>query len=105
MRYADDAVLIAENKEDLPQLLDISEEKNRRKGYGLKSKNTELMVVNRNNECAQINSLVAKINWFMDKCKYLGTLMLRGGHNNSEIASRMAQVQNEFSLTEIRTQK
>ena len=61
MRYADDAVLIAENK-DLPQLLDITEEESRRKGYGLKSKNTEVMVVNRNNECAQINSLVAKIN-------------------------------------------
>ena len=26
------------------------------------SKNTEAMVVNENNECAQINSLVAKIN-------------------------------------------
>ena len=52
MRYADDAVLIAENKEDLPQLLDITEKESRRKGYGLKSKNTEVMVVNRNNECA-----------------------------------------------------
>ena len=36
MRYADDAVLIAENKEDLPQLLDITEEESRRKGYGFK---------------------------------------------------------------------
>ena len=62
MRYADDAVLIAENKEDLPQLLDVTEEESRRKGYGLKSKNKEAIVVNRNNECAQINSLVAKIN-------------------------------------------
>ena len=62
MRYADDAVLIAENKEDLPQLLDITEEEIRRKGYGLKSKKTDVMVVNRNNECAQINSLVAKMN-------------------------------------------
>ena len=43
MRYADNAVLIAENKEDLPQLLDITEEESRRKGYGLKSKNTEAM--------------------------------------------------------------
>ena len=42
MRYADDAVLIAENKEDLPQLLDITKEESRRKGYGLKSKNTEV---------------------------------------------------------------
>ena len=72
MRYADDAVLIAENK-DLPQLLDITEEESRRKGYGLKSKNTEEMVVNRNNECAQINSLVAKDNSFRNQCKYLGT--------------------------------
>ena len=72
-RYADDAVLIAENKEDLPQLLDITEEESRRKGYGLKSKNTEVMVVNRNNECAQINSLVAKDNSFRNQCKYLGT--------------------------------
>ena len=62
MRYADDVLLIAENEEDLPQLLDITEEESRRKGYGLKSKNTETMVVNQNNECAQINSLVAKIN-------------------------------------------
>ena len=62
MRYADDAVFIAEKKEDLPQLLDITEEESRRKGYGLKSKITEVMVVNRNNECAQISSLVAKIN-------------------------------------------
>ena len=62
MRYADDAVLIAENKEDLPQLLDFTEEESRRKEYGLKSKNTEVIVVNQNNECAQINSLVVKIN-------------------------------------------
>ena len=62
MRYADDALLIAENKEDLPQLLEFTEEERRRKGYGLNSKNTEVMVVNRNNECAQINSLVAKTN-------------------------------------------
>ena len=62
MRYADDAVLIEENKEDLPQLLDFTEEESRRKGYGLKSKNAEVLVVHRNNECAQINSLVAKIN-------------------------------------------
>ena len=62
MTYAEDAVFIVENKEDLPQLLDITEEESRRKGYELKSKNTEVMVLSRNNECAQINSLVAEIN-------------------------------------------
>ena len=49
MRYADDVVFIVENKEYLQQLLDIIEEESRRKGYGLKSKNTEVMVVNGNN--------------------------------------------------------
>ena len=62
MRYADDAVLIAENKEDLAQFFDTTEEESRRKGYGFKSENAEVMVVNRNSECAQINSLEAKIN-------------------------------------------
>ena len=62
MRCSDDALLIAENKDDLAQFLDITEEESRRKGYGLKSKNTEVIVVNRKKESAQINSLVAKIN-------------------------------------------
>ena len=62
MRYANDAVLIAENKEDLPQLLDIAEEESRRKRFELKSKKTEvILVVSQINECAQINSLSAKI--------------------------------------------
>ena len=63
------------------------------------------MVVDRNNECAQINSLVAKDNSIRNQCKYLGTLMSRDGHNNCEMATRTAQVENEFSLTEIRTHK
>ena len=63
MRYADDAVLIAESKEDLPQLLDITEEESRRKGYELKCKKTEvIVVVSQINECTQINSLSTKIN-------------------------------------------
>ena len=63
MRYADDALLIAENKENLPQLLDITKEESRRKGYEFKCKKTEVIViVSQINECAQINSLSSKIN-------------------------------------------
>ena len=63
MTCADDAVLIAENKEDLPQLLDITEEESRRKGYELKCNKKEvIVVVSQINECAWINSLSAKIN-------------------------------------------
>ena len=38
LRYNDDTVLIAENKEDLQQLLDIVEEKSSKKGLKLNSK-------------------------------------------------------------------
>ena len=40
MRYTDDTVLIAENKEDFQQLLDIVKEKSSKKGLELNSKKT-----------------------------------------------------------------
>ena len=45
LRYADDTVLIPENKEDLRQLLMIFEEESRKKGLQLNSKKIELMVI------------------------------------------------------------
>ncbi|GFO35239.1 inositol-tetrakisphosphate 1-kinase [Plakobranchus ocellatus] len=41
LRYADDTVLIAENKEDLQKLLNIVEEESRKKGLELNSKKTD----------------------------------------------------------------
>ena len=48
LRYADDTVLIPENKEDLRQLLTIFEEESRKKGLQLNSKKIELMVISQN---------------------------------------------------------
>ncbi|GFO50395.1 retrovirus-related pol polyprotein from type-1 retrotransposable element r2 [Plakobranchus ocellatus] len=45
LRYADDTVLIAENKEDLQKLLNIVEEESRKKGLELNSKKTEVMLI------------------------------------------------------------
>ena len=45
LRYADDTVLIPENKEDLRQLLTIFEEESRKKGLQLKNKKIELMMI------------------------------------------------------------
>ncbi|GFO07610.1 endonuclease-reverse transcriptase [Plakobranchus ocellatus] len=47
LRYADDTVLIAENKEDLQKLLNIVQEESRKKGSELNSKKTEVMVISR----------------------------------------------------------
>ncbi|GFO16572.1 catenin (cadherin-associated protein), alpha 3 [Plakobranchus ocellatus] len=43
LRYADDTVLIAENKEDLQKLLNIVDEESRKKGLELNSEKTEVM--------------------------------------------------------------
>ncbi|GFO45563.1 protein fam69b-like [Plakobranchus ocellatus] len=50
LRYADNTMLIAKNKEDLQKLLNIVEEESRKKGLELNSKKTEVMVISRKQE-------------------------------------------------------
>ena len=81
LRYADDTVLIPENKEDLRQLLTIFEEESRKKGLQLNSKKIELMVISQ--------SYSLRINIFIKgnklkqrgQFKYLGTLISSDGRN------------------------
>ena len=70
LRYADDTVLIPENKEDLRQLLTIFEEESRKKGLQLNSKKIELMVISQGNKLKQRGQF-----------KYLGTLISSDGRN------------------------
>ena len=53
LRYAEDFELIAEDKEDLPRLLDIVEGEDRKKELGLSKTKTEPMVVTRTQGCPQ----------------------------------------------------
>ncbi|GFR60263.1 retrovirus-related Pol polyprotein from type-2 retrotransposable element R2DM [Elysia marginata] len=46
LRYADDTVLVAENEEDLQNLLDIAVRESKKMGLELNSKKTEVMVIN-----------------------------------------------------------
>ena len=62
LRYADDTVLIPENKEDLRQLLTIFEEESRKKGLQLNSKKIELMVISQNYSLRTSTSLSKVIN-------------------------------------------
>ena len=61
-RYADDTVLIPENKEDLRQLLTIFEEESRKKGLQLNSKKIELMVISQSYSLRTSTSLSKVIN-------------------------------------------
>ena len=62
LRYADDTVLIPENKEDLRQLLTIFEEESRKKGLQLNSKKIELMVISQSYSLRTSTSLSKVIN-------------------------------------------
>ena len=62
LRYADDTVLIPENKEDLRQLLTIFEEESRKKGLQLNSKKIELMVISQSYSLHTSTSLSKVIN-------------------------------------------
>ena len=62
LRYADDTVLIPENKEDLRQLLMIFEEESRKKGLQLNSKKIELMVISQSYSLRTSTSLSKVIN-------------------------------------------
>ena len=62
LRYADDTVLIPENKEDLRQLLKILEEESRKKGLQLNSKKIGLMVISQSYSLRTSTSLSKVIN-------------------------------------------
>ncbi|GFO12851.1 retrovirus-related pol polyprotein from type-1 retrotransposable element r2 [Plakobranchus ocellatus] len=61
LRYADDTVLIAENKEDLQKLLNIVEEENRKKGLELNSKKTEVMVISCKQESPKCDIFINEV--------------------------------------------
>ncbi|GFN91009.1 endonuclease-reverse transcriptase [Plakobranchus ocellatus] len=90
LRYADDTVLIAENKEDLQKLLNIVEEE-------LNSKKTEVMVISRKQESSKCNIFINEVKLKQtEKFKYLGTIISNDGKTNREISARIAQAKINF---------
>ncbi|GFO47360.1 endonuclease-reverse transcriptase [Plakobranchus ocellatus] len=97
LRYADDTVLIAENKEDLQKLLNIVEEESRKKGLELNSKKTEVMVISRKQESPKCDIFINKVKLKQtEKFKYLGTIISNNGKTNREISARNAQAKINF---------
>ncbi|GFO06356.1 endonuclease-reverse transcriptase [Plakobranchus ocellatus] len=92
-----DTVLIAENKEDLQNLLNIVEEESRKKGLELNSKKTEVMVISRKQESPKCDIFINEIKLKQrEKFKYLGTIISNDGKTNREISARTAQAKINF---------
>ncbi|GFO06013.1 endonuclease-reverse transcriptase [Plakobranchus ocellatus] len=97
LRYADDTVLLAENKEDLQKLLNIVEEENRKKGLELNSKKTEVMVISRKQESPKCDIFINEVKLKQrEHFKYLETIISNDGKTNREISARTAQAQISF---------
>ncbi|GFO00845.1 endonuclease-reverse transcriptase [Plakobranchus ocellatus] len=97
LRYADDTVLISENKEDLQKLLNIVEEESRKKGFELNSKKIEVMVISRKQEFPKCDIFINEVKFKQtEKFKYLGTIISNDGMTNREISARTAQAKINF---------
>ncbi|GFN85343.1 endonuclease-reverse transcriptase [Plakobranchus ocellatus] len=97
LRYSDDTVLIAENKEDLQKLLNIVEEESRKKGLELNSKKAEVMVISRKQESPKCDIFINEVKLKQSgKFKYLGTIISNDGKTNREISARAAQAKINF---------
>ena len=90
-------VLIAENKEDLQQLLDIVQGESNKYGFELNRKKTEVLVVSQNIDWQQVSIFINgnKLEQ-RDQFKFLGTLLSSDGRNNTEIISRISQAKKNF---------
>ncbi|GFN76223.1 endonuclease-reverse transcriptase [Plakobranchus ocellatus] len=96
LRYADDTVLIAENKEDLQKVIDIAATESKRMVLELNSKKTEVMVINRRpNLNADLFVDGTKLKQ-RDSFKYLGTIITQDGKSHTEIKARIAQAKTNF---------
>ncbi|GFN96885.1 endonuclease-reverse transcriptase [Plakobranchus ocellatus] len=95
LRYTDDTVLIAENKEDLQKLLNIVEEESRKKE--LNNKKREVMVISRTRESSKCDIFINEVKLKQrEKFKYLGTIISNDGKTNREISARTAQAKINF---------
>ncbi|GFN78636.1 endonuclease-reverse transcriptase [Plakobranchus ocellatus] len=96
LRYADDTVLIAENKEDLQKLIDIAATESKRMGLELNNKKTEVMVISRRpNLNADLFVDGTKLKQ-RDSFRYLGTIITQDGKSHTEIKARIAQAKTNF---------
>ena len=97
IRYADDTVLIADSKENLQRLLDITIEKSEEMGLTLNVKKTECMVISKKAIAPSCNlqSRGQQIK-LVKKFKYLGYMITSDGKCITEIKKRIATAKGAF---------
>ena len=98
IRYADDTVLIADSKENLQRLLDMTIEKSEEMGLTLNVKKTECMVISKKAILVPSCNLQSRGQQIklVKKFKYLGYMITSDGKCITEIKKRIATAKDAF---------
>ena len=97
IRYADDTVRIADNENELQEMLDTVVRESEKKGLSLNKKKTEVMVISKKN-CTPACNIVMNgtVLKQVHKFNYLGSLITSDGRCINEIKRRMDQAKASF---------
>ena len=97
LRYADDTALLATNKKDLQNLLDVVVRESEKRGLNLNAKKTETMVITKrkDNPNSQLTVKGVLINQ-TNKFKYLGSIVTADGKSIEDVKNRIGQAKSAF---------
>ena len=100
IRYADDRFLIADNENELQEMLDTVVRESAKKCLSLNKKKTEVMVISKKN-CTPACNIVMNgtVSKQVHTFNYLGSLITSDGRCINEIKRRMAHAKASFQNT------
>ena len=98
LRYADDTVLIADNEQDLQNIVDTIHHQSKEFGLDMNVKKTKTMVISRKAEIPRVNITVNKnILEQVKEFTYLGQNLYEGGKNSGEVRRRIGMAKTKFT--------
>ena len=98
LRYADDTVLIADNEQDLQNIVDTIHRQSKEFGLDMNVKKTKTMVISRKAEIPRVsitvnNNILEQIKEFT----YLGQNVYADGKNSGEVRRRIGMAKTKFT--------
>ena len=98
LRYADDTVLIADNEQDLQNIVDTIHRQSKEFGLDMNVKKTKTMVISRKAEIPRVsitvnNNILEQVKEFT----YLGQNLYEDGKNSGEVRRRIGMAKTKFT--------
>ena len=97
LRYADDSVLIADNEQDLQNIVDTIHRQSKEFGLDMNVKKTKTMVISRKAEIPRVSITVNNILEQVKEFTYLGQNLYEDGKNSGEVRRRIGMAKTKFT--------